>query len=410
MNSPPPDNSRLSQSLVGKRPKILIYVQDSWGLGHIQRVSKLARALQDDADCVILCGHREAGWIVPERCEYLRVPSLNTPLSKASGGTFWGRHSFLQLSRDDEIRIRRQLIEATIDALAPDVIIVENRPLGMSDELDGILQQFSAVRLFLTRGIMTHPRRVHSSFLSVAQKASLRHLFDKVIVAADRQVWDMAFEYDLEYDIAAKLEYVGFLSEPVDASLIERARAERGVDNGTKWIVCSAGGGSLGERLIQQFISVANRLSGIVIDVIQGPHSELPWQALLTSATEESWGRLHRECHALPLLHAAADLVVCPGGSSLLEVMEGGARIITISVQEDADDDQALLSSCLARHYPITILKSYEELGNSIATELKTREPKLSIRQTASLNFNGLKNARDLILSVTQKPSGPSSR
>jgi predicted glycosyltransferase len=80
---------RPSADTQNRKPRILIYVQDSWGLGHIQRVSKLARALQNAAECLILCGHREAGWIVPEGSEYIRIPSLNVPLSKGSGGTFW---------------------------------------------------------------------------------------------------------------------------------------------------------------------------------------------------------------------------------------------------------------------------------------------------------------------------------
>jgi predicted glycosyltransferase len=404
MASLPPGSSQPDHATTaGQRPRILIYVQDSWGLGHIARVSKLARALQDDADCLILCGHREAGWIVPERCEYLRIPSLNTPLSKGSTGGFWGPRSHLQLPRESEAHMRRTMIQGAIDAFAPDAIIVENRPLGMSDELDGILDQTQAVKLFLTRGIMTHPRRVRSSFLNTAQQWALRTQFHKIIAAVDRQIWDMVSEYGLEADIAAKIEYVGHISEAVDASQIQRVRGERGLRDGQKWIVCSAGGGALGERLVQEFVGIVGSFPGVAIDVVQGPHSELPWPALLTSIIEEKWGRLHRECRALPLLHAAADLVVCPGGSSLLEVMEGGAPIVTISVQADPDDDQGLLSSRLARHYPITIMSNYDELGRAVTRALDRSSGKSPIRQIGTLSFDGLKNARGLILAAVNR-------
>lgn len=385
-----------------RKPKVLIYVQDSWGLGHIQRASRLARTLEQDADCLILCGHREAGWVVSEGCEYIRIPSLNVPLSKASGGVFWGRRSQLKMPLESAIRVRRELIRSAIDTFAPDVIIVENRPLGMSDELSGILERTDAVKFFLTRGIMTHPSRVRSSFLSEVQEQALRAVFDKIIVVADRRIWDVAREYDLDPEIAAKLQYVGYLSEPVDATQIQRLRAARGVRDDTRWIVCSAGGGALGERLIEEFKVVAATLSNVVIDVIQGPHSLLPWQAPLTSIIEETWGRLHQECRLLPLLHAAADLVVCPGGSSLIEVMEGGAPIITISVQPDKDDDQGLLSSRLAQHYPIAIIKAYENLGPAVAAELGRPLSKAPIRQTRALDFDGLRSARDLILSAAR--------
>jgi predicted glycosyltransferase len=393
----------LSPNLDETRPRVLIYVQDSWGFGHIQRVSKLARAIQNDVDCLILCGHREAGWLIPEKCEYLRIPSLNTPLSKGSGGVFWGRRSFLHLSRDEEIRLRLRLMEAAFDEFSPDVVIVENRPLGMSDELGGLLARTTAVKLFLTRGIMTSPLRVRSSFLNPDQLDALRCIYSKVIVAADRRIWDLAAEYNLEEAIASKLNYCGHFSEPIDQSTIAKIRTERGVSPGQKWIICSAGGGALGERLVSAFLTIAGNLHDVVIDVVQGPHSGLPWEPLLSSSSEMSWGRLHRECRELSLLHASADVVVCPGGSSLLEALEGGASIVTISVQAEADDDQGLLSSRLAAHYPITILRSYDELAEAVTALLRETPIKRSIRDTRLLNFDGLQNARDLILSSVRK-------
>jgi predicted glycosyltransferase len=131
------------------RAKILFYVQDSWGLGHLRRVSKLARAMQEQADCLILCGQREAGWIIPEQCEYLHIPSLNTLVLERT--QFLGKRQFLQLSRSQAIAFRRTLFERVIDVFAPDAIVVENLPLGMLDELSGLLERSSALKIFLTR-------------------------------------------------------------------------------------------------------------------------------------------------------------------------------------------------------------------------------------------------------------------
>jgi len=400
----------LTRSLVGKgfvlsykRPKVLLYVQDSWGLGHIRRVSKLARALERDAHCLILCGHREAGWIISQGCEYIRIPSFNVPLSKGVGGVFWGPRSHFELSIEEAVKLRRQLITSALDAFAPDVLIIENRPLGMSDELDGILEHSSAAKFFLTRGIMTNPSRVGRSYLSEVQRHALKTTFDGILVAVDRRVWDVAAEYDLDPQIANKLEYVGYLSEPIAAAQIKQLRAERGIRNGERWVVCSAGGGALGEHLIDEFTRIAGGLQDVVIDTIQGPHSTSTWSASLTSTIEKPWGRFHSENRSLPLLHAAADLVICPGGSSLLEVMEGGATIITIPVQPDKDDEQALSSSRLAGFYPITVLESYSDLEQTTKKVLGNLPPKLSIRETGALNVDGLQRARELILSAASK-------
>jgi predicted glycosyltransferase len=208
----------------------------------------------------------------------------------------------------------------------------------------------------------------------------------------------------LSPEIAAKLEYAGYMSESVPASQIHSARAERGVAMDTKWIVCSAGGGALGESLVQELLRISDTLPGVAIDVVQGPHSELPWPSLLTSTIERGRIRVHRECRTLPLLHAAADLVVCPAGyNSLVEVMEGGAPIITVSVQPDTDGEQFLLASRLAKRYPIAVLSEYHQLSKLIRDTLDLHRGRVPIRQTGRLNFNGLQNARDLILSCVKR-------
>jgi predicted glycosyltransferase len=387
------------------RAKILFYVQDSWGLGHLQRVSKLARALQNEAECLILCGHREAGWIIPDRCEYLHIPSLNNLLFERA--QFLGKRQFLQLSRQQAIAFRRTFIERAIETFHPDVIVVENLALGMLDELSDVLDKTEAVKIFLTRGIIAHPSRVRRFMLRPNVEEALATLFQASIVACDRRVWDLDSEYHLGSLLASKLEYVGYMSEAVDPSDIRAARRERGVDAATKWIVCSAGGGALGEALVQELQTIMQSFTGVVVDLVQGPRSALPWAALLTSTIEQGHMRLHRECRALPLLHAAADLVVCTGGyNSLVETMEGGAGVVALPVQLEPQDEQFLQCSRLAPYYPITLVENRAALAGSIAGALERCETKNSIRETGNLDFDGLSNASKFILScVCRKPN-----
>jgi predicted glycosyltransferase len=380
------------------RAKILFYVQDSWGLGHLRRVSKLARAMQEQADCLILCGQREAGWIIPEQCEYLHIPSLNTLVLERT--QFLGKRQFLQLSRSQAIAFRRTLFERVIDVFAPDAIVVENLPLGMLDELSGLLERSSALKIFLTRGIMAHPSRVRRYILRPNVEAALETFFHTAIVAADRNVWDLAYEYGLSEALASKLRYVGYMSEAVDAAEIRAARQERGVDEDVKWIVCSAGGGALGEALVQELQRTMQSFRNVVVDVIQGPRSRLTWPFLLGSTFEQGRIRVHRECRALPLLHAAADLVICTGGyNSLIETMEGGASVIAMPVQLEPEDEQFLQCARLSRCYPITLVESYEALSVAISRSLEERTRKLPIRDCGTLDFDGLRKAADLILS-----------
>jgi predicted glycosyltransferase len=114
--------------------------------------------------------------------------------------------------------------------------------------------------------------------------------------------------------------------------------------------------------------------------------------------------RIHRECHVLPLLHAAGDLVVCTAGyNSLLEAMEGGAHVIAMPVQPDSDGEQFLLSSRLSRHYPIHVVNNDAELEPAIQRALGNDNIKRSIRQRRTLNFDGLLAARTIVLDLCKK-------
>jgi predicted glycosyltransferase len=387
--------------LVAAKRRILFYVQDSWGLGHIQRVSKLARALQDSAECLILCGHREAGRIVPEGCEYIRIPSLDVPLSHGSGGVFWGRPSPWRWDCEEALALRRRLIESAVTAFRPHIIVVENRPLGMMNELRPILHGTSATKIFLSRGIMTHPSRVRQHFLDPDQEEALRSSFDRIIVAADRRVWDLAAEYELDAEIARKIDYVGYMSEAVGEPEIATTRAERGVHQNRRWIVCSAGGGALGEPLIEAFSDVAALLRGLAVDIVHGPHSQVAWPEGVNVSTAGADIRLHKECARLALLHASADVIVCPGGyNSIVECMEGGGRIIAMPVQPDQDGEQHLFCSRLAKFYPITTVCAAAKLRQTLLETVASSHERRSVRAYGQLDFDGLRRARDLLLSI----------
>jgi predicted glycosyltransferase len=189
-------------------------------------LSKLARGLQEVAACLILCGQRESGWIIPDQTEYVRIPSLNSLLVERAESL--ARSSFLHLSRQQAIAFRRGFIKEAISGFNPDIIIVENLAQGMLDELAGILENARATKIFLNRGLMTQPSRVRRFALKPNVEDAIRSIFETWITATDRRICDLAVEYDLDQAIAEKLEYVGYISEPVDAAKIADARMERG--------------------------------------------------------------------------------------------------------------------------------------------------------------------------------------
>jgi predicted glycosyltransferase len=337
--------------------------------------------------------------MIPESCEWIRLPSLNNILYERA--TFLNRTPFMGLSRKQGLSFRRDLIGRVVDSFAPDIIVVEQSPLGMLDELDDTIFRFDGKLVFLCRGILSHPSRVRRFILKDSTLNALAKRYHKIIVLADRAVWDLDLEYGLQEEIAKKIEYVGYLSDQVDDNTIQEARKTRGLTESQKWVVCSAGGGALGENLIKYFTEIANDIPDVLADVVQGPKSNLDWEGSSLAPLESGRVRLHREVRNLPLMHAAADVVVCTGAyNSMIEAMEGGASILAFPVQLEPEDEQFLHSTLLSKYYPIQVVAEMKDLLNSLDETLCGRLQKASVRKLGTLDFAGAEKGARSILSL----------
>jgi predicted glycosyltransferase len=110
--------------------------------------------------------------------------------------------------------------------------------------LDVVLDRFDRQppdKFRIACGVLTRPDLVRQHYLDPDQERTLHSSFDRIVVAADRRVWDVAAEYALEKEIADKIEYVGYMSEirerrrnRKDAGRARRSR-ERLLDYLLRW-------------------------------------------------------------------------------------------------------------------------------------------------------------------------------
>lgn len=396
-DSPNEDQAALPQvrKQMRPQPRILLYAHDGAGLGHIRRLARLAGALQNSAACLVLCGHRQAAWLVPEACEYFHLPSYESLVWERS--LLRGKRQFVNIPQHSAIAFRRNLIAGVLKAFSPDAIIVDHLPLGDFEELDGLLGADRIVRFFLTRGVIPYTNEI----LSERTMESLRNQYDWILVACDRRVYNLEVEHPFFATINTKIRYTGYISEPVDPLSIACARTERNIPENCKWLVCSAGGGALGENLIAECKSLAEHFPSTSMDIVHGSRTRSSWPSSLYSTLRVGNVVEHLECKNLPLLHAAADLVVCSGGyNSLVEAMEGGAPVISVPIQARVEDEQFTHSKRLSTFYPISVVSEMYSLQQHVSKHLQTSIVKQPIRETRQLDFRGIQTARDIILSA----------
>ena len=141
--------------------------------------------------------------------------------------------------------------------------------------------------------------------------------------------------------IREKTIHTGYVIERVPPDAIARIREARGLAPEDIWVVASAGGGQLGEPLIEGCLELARTHSNIAFDIVRGPRSSLPWDDAERTTVVRGNLHFHKETCRMPQLHAAADLVIGSGGyNSLLETLQGRARILCFPYRTDRRDEQ----------------------------------------------------------------------
>ena len=126
--------------------RILVYSHDTFGLGNIRRmleISKHLAAADPDVSILIISGSPMLhAFRIPERIDYIKLPCL----TRTTRGGY--EVKFLQSSYEDIMRLRANIILSAGLDFAPDLILVDKKPFGVSNELAPV---FDLVRRRLQR-------------------------------------------------------------------------------------------------------------------------------------------------------------------------------------------------------------------------------------------------------------------
>jgi predicted glycosyltransferase len=349
-------------AFTGARGRALFYVFDAGsGIGHLRRLARIAEAMSGDFSCLIVTGHDIAPqWIVPQGCEYVRLPSWDNLIT--SKAAYWGRKPFIDLSLQEAVAFRSAMLLGVMEGFRPDALFVDHLPLGAHGELATILRTANCRKYLVTRGIQNETEDLQRLVLGGEAMESLGRDYDRILSAIDPQVFEWSSRYGLHPDIVEKICSVGYVA-PLDLQHIRRqARRLRGIDRDAPWVVVSAGGGQWGEPLIEACLNMAQYYPEVYFDVVMGPRSRLATsignQQIQADGRVRIWG-VNPE---LAAMHASADVVVTTGGyNSLLEALQGCARIICVPYRTDPSDEPFQHATFLSRYVDLVVTT---EIGN----------------------------------------------
>ena len=255
--------------------RVALYSHDTMGLGHIRRNLLVAKALSlinPEVQILLINGVREAArFELPSNTDVLTLPAVYKRLD----GRYRSRS--LQVSLPELIRLRSNTICAALESFIPDILIVDNVPRGMGEELDVALATLCThgrTRCVLgLRDVLDEPALVQSQWRKAANEQVILDYYDSVWVYGDSAVYDTVREYRFSPEVAAKVRYVGYLDQSKRADGSQRCQGCRSDDPlvpQDKYVLCLLGGGQDGQRLAESFLQ-SQLPDGMVGVLVAGP-------------------------------------------------------------------------------------------------------------------------------------------
>lgn len=305
---------------------VALYSHDSVGLGHARRNRALAYALA--ADLPRLTGQRVRGLLIaghPDATADSLPPGWDWLVLPGFTHTRQGYMSrSLDVSTERLWHLRSATATAALEAMSPDLFIVDRHAFGVDDELLPALETLRAAgtRCVLgMREVLDTPEVAAAEWERIGGASAVAHYYDAVWVYGDRNVYDPVATGEVPAELADRTHFTGYLSHgrPDDLLTESSVRAER------PYVLTMVGGGSDGGH-IGLAAARAALPTGHRHLILTGPQMPAEdHQSILDAARSSADSqqiKVSRNAPHVPHLVREAAAVVSMGGyNSLAEIM-----------------------------------------------------------------------------------------
>lgn len=338
--------------------RVLLYSHDTFGLGHLSRTLRVARALQAQEPRVcalILSGSPVAGYLpLPPGADLVKLPSV----IKTGGESYRSRDLNVDFARIKKMRI--EVIRGTTLSFRPHLFLVDNVPLGMKQEvlptLEMLRREMPQTRVVLNlRDILDDPQVIADAWRRDAVFGYLETLYDRICVLGDRTFFDATVAYGLPPDQTVHLGYAAPLPLPRTPVRPLRSRPR---------ILLTAGGGGDGLEVLE--VALEGLRSGIFgdgrlgrcrVEMVSGPLMEAASRQELARRAALCGIDFHEFVPDLPRRMAEADLVVAMAGYNTCCEILSHARSALLIPRVTPRVEQLLRARLLAQRGLVQVLE-----------------------------------------------------
>src|SRR5213078_2995079 len=349
---PSPERRDMTAARRVRNRTLLLYAQDNQGLGHVTRTLTLARhVLAHHPDCIAYIATKSplAGFTLPERCDYIKLPTLLT------AGTARPTAAEEEAAKQHFRTIRGAILRDAALGLVPDLVLVDHEPLGSKGEFRDGLWALKAKHpdtrfVFGLRDIMDDAARIRAAWEELGAYDAFENLYDGIAVYGSPDLYDVAQAYAIPASVHPKLHYCGYVVRARPAVDTGMVRRRLGLAEKTPFVLATVGSGSDGYPVLDAaraaVAQLQEKVPALRAMLVTGPFMPAEQQALLQA-------RSNVACRVVPSadtfeLMAAADAVVSMGGYNTVCEALAMARPLVIVPRATHKVEQQIRAETLA--------------------------------------------------------------
>ncbi|MHB1936089.1 MAG: glycosyltransferase family protein [Acidobacteriaceae bacterium] len=391
--------------------RLLVYSHDTFGLGNIKRMlaicTHLHAAIPDLSILIVSGSPMLHSFRVSPGIDYIKLPCLK----RSDSGDLGVR--FLELEVEEVVRLRREIILATIVSFKPDIVLVDKKPEGLAGEMEPSLRYIrcnlpQTRTLLVLRDILDAPASTIRSWTNRGSYKTIEWYYDDVLILGSRQIFDACAEYRFPATIRRKVHFCGYIAREAPARSRNKIRHLLGVAESEKLVLVTTGGGEDGFHVLSAFIEAIKAIPQkhhVKAMVVAGPELAVQQAKQIRAAAQQCSGvQVVEFIDDMMSYMNAADVVVSMAGyNTICELLTLGKQAIVVPRVTPVEEQKIRAERMAMLSIFRTILPhalAPAVLGNAIVDQLKS--PKGGDRVCSGVDLGALTRISEMLLGGTE--------
>src|SRR5436309_1832728 len=358
---------------MSKPVRILMYSQDSYGLGHLRRATNLANALvneRPDLSVLLVVDSPVAPFFdLQERIDFVKLPTV----VKVAAGVF--RPGSLLTSYGLVKAIRSTVNREVLGRFRPDLVLVDHMPGGANRDLVPALRlirslNYSTRVVLGVRDIIDDPAVTCAVWQREGFYNTLRRYYDSVLIYGTPDVFATAAKYEIDRALPGDVRYCGYVCnmDPVKNPQQVRDKLDIGDE---PIIVVMAGGGADAFRLMETYLEALPLVDiGATTIMVTGPFMPEEQRRALRDRARELGVQVRTSVSDSMSHINAADLVVSMAGyNTVSKILRFRKRAILVP-RPGPSAEQRMRARILSERGLVTVIDPQELSAPRLAADI----------------------------------------